>query len=88
LENKKIAVSRVKDSFIFLASFMLIATMNSCPCIRNLGYREKECVYNSYQARKYQNRIFGFLMNRIDIHVEVTALNDDSVSSASIREKL
>ncbi|OEG69330.1 hypothetical protein ATZ36_02185 [Candidatus Endomicrobiellum trichonymphae] len=95
LEDKKITVSRAKDSFIFPASFMLIAAMNPCPC-GNLGHREKECVCNPYQVRKYQSRISGPLMDRIDIHVEVpalkfselSALNDDSESSVGIRERV
>ncbi|MDR0820300.1 MAG: YifB family Mg chelatase-like AAA ATPase [Endomicrobium sp.] len=95
LEDKKITVSRAKISFIFPASFMLVAAMNPCPC-GNLGHREKECVCNPYQIRKYQSRISDPLMDRIDIHVEVPALkfselstlNDDSESSAGIRERV
>ncbi|MDR3256080.1 MAG: YifB family Mg chelatase-like AAA ATPase [Endomicrobium sp.] len=95
LEDKKITVSRAKNSFVFPASFMLVAAMNPCPC-GNLGHREKECVCNPWQIRKYQSKISGPLMDRIDIHVEVPALkfselavlNDDSESSASIRERV
>ncbi|MCA6085611.1 YifB family Mg chelatase-like AAA ATPase [Candidatus Endomicrobiellum agilis] len=95
LEDKKITVSRSKGSLIFPASFMLIAAMNPCPC-GNLGHREKECVCNPYQIKKYQSRVSGPLMDRIDIHVEVpalkfselAALDDDCENSASIRERV
>ncbi|MDR0800809.1 MAG: YifB family Mg chelatase-like AAA ATPase [Endomicrobium sp.] len=95
LEDKKITISRAKDSFIFPASFMLIAAMNPCPC-GNLGHREKECVCNPYQIKKYQSRVSGPLMDRIDIHVEVpalkfselSALDVDYENSESIRERV
>ena len=95
LEDKKITVSRAKDSFIFPASFMLIAAMNPCPC-GNLGHREKECVCNPHQIKKYQSRVSGPLMDRIDIHVEVpalkfselSALDGDCENSESIRERV
>ncbi|GHT04950.1 hypothetical protein AGMMS49573_00030 [Endomicrobiia bacterium] len=51
LEDKKITVSRARVSFIFPASFMLVAAMNPCPC-GNLGHREKECVCNPYQIKE------------------------------------
>ncbi|MCA6070349.1 MAG: YifB family Mg chelatase-like AAA ATPase [Endomicrobium sp.] len=95
LEDKKIIVSRAKNSFVFPASFMLVAAMNPCPC-GNLGHREKECVCTPLQIRKYQNKISGPLMDRIDIHIEVPALkfselsglDDNSESSATIRERV
>jgi magnesium chelatase family protein len=95
LEDKKITVSRAKNSLVFPASFMLVAAMNPCPC-GNLGHREKECVCTPLQIRKYQNKISGPLMDRIDIHIEVPALkfselsnlDDDSESSATIRERV
>ncbi|MDR1720953.1 MAG: YifB family Mg chelatase-like AAA ATPase [Endomicrobium sp.] len=95
LEDKKITVSRAKNCFIFPASFMLVAAMNPCPC-GNLGHREKECICNPYQIKKYQSRISGPLMDRIDIHVDVPALKfselsalcGDSESSASIRKRV
>ena len=95
LEDKKITVSRAKNSFVFPASFMLVAAMNPCPC-GNLGHREKECVCTPLQIRKYQNKISGPLMDRIDIHIEVPALkfselsslDNNSESSATIRERV
>jgi magnesium chelatase family protein len=95
LEDKTITVSRAKNSFIFPAAFMLVAAMNPCPC-GNLGHREKECVCNPNQIRKYQNKISGPLMDRIDIHIEVPALKfselsslpSDSESSSNIRARV
>jgi magnesium chelatase family protein len=95
LEDKTITISRSKNSFIFPASFMLVAAMNPCPC-GNLGHREKECVCNPNQIRKYQSRISGPLMDRIDIHIEVPALKFSELSnldtsaenSAKIRQRV
>jgi magnesium chelatase family protein len=80
LEDKVITVSRAKNSFTFPASFMLVAAMNPCPC-GNLGHREKECICNPNQIRKYQSKISGPLMDRIDIHIEVPALKFSELSS-------
>jgi magnesium chelatase family protein len=95
LEDKRITVSRAKNSFTFPASFMLVAAMNPCPC-GNLGHREKNCVCTPLQINKYKSKISGPLMDRIDIHVEVlalklselTELNAVSESSAQIRERV
>ena len=95
LEDKKITVSRAKNSFTFPASFMLVAAMNPCPC-GNLGHREKDCICTPLQINRYKSKISGPLMDRIDIHVEVLALklseltdlNNSSESSASIRERV
>lgn len=73
LEDKCVTVSRAKNSINFPASFMLVAAMNPCPC-GNLGNKEKQCVCNPNQIRKYKNKISGPLMDRIDIHVEVPSL--------------
>jgi magnesium chelatase family protein len=95
LEDKFIIVSRAKNSFTFPASFMLVAAMNPCPC-SSLGHREKECICNPNQIRKYQNKISGPLMDRIDIHIEVPALKfselsnlaSDSETSLNIRNRV
>lgn len=95
LEDKVITVSRARSSFTFPASFMLVAAMNPCPC-GNLGHREKECTCSPNQIRKYQNKVSGPLMDRIDIHIEVPALKfselsslaSDSETSSSIRTRV
>ncbi|MDR3112062.1 MAG: YifB family Mg chelatase-like AAA ATPase [Elusimicrobiota bacterium] len=73
LEDKKIMVSRTKNTFVFPASFMLVTAMNPCPC-GNLGHREKQCICTPYQIQKYRGKISGPLMDRIDIYIEVPAL--------------
>jgi magnesium chelatase family protein len=74
---------------------MLVAAMNPCPC-GNLGHKEKQCVCNPNQIRKYKNKISGPLMDRIDIHIEVPALKvseltempDGAESSQKIKERV
>src|SRR5688572_22213089 len=71
IEDRKIVVSRARVSIEFPASFMLIASMNPCPC----GYYthpDKECTCSPGIVQKYLNRISGPLLDRIDLHVEVT----------------
>jgi magnesium chelatase family protein len=71
IEERKIVVSRARVSIEFPANFMLIASMNPCPC----GYYthpEKECTCPPGSVQKYLNRISGPLLDRIDLHVEVT----------------
>ena len=94
LEDRKISISRVKYNVDYPASFMLVASMNPCPC----GYYNhpvKRCVCSPGQVQHYLNRISGPLMDRIDIHVEVTPVSFDKMaesrageSSAVIRERV
>ncbi|HPJ78724.1 MAG TPA: YifB family Mg chelatase-like AAA ATPase [Prolixibacteraceae bacterium] len=87
LEDRKITISRAKISLEYPASFMLVASMNPCPC----GYYNhptKECVCDPGKVRKYLNRISGPLLDRIDIHLEVVPvpfqkLNDQQQSERS-----
>lgn len=70
LEDRKITVSRAKFTVEYPASFMLVASMNPCPC----GYYNhptKDCVCQPGMVQKYLNRISGPLLDRIDIHLEV-----------------
>ena len=71
LEEKTITVSRAKYSVEYPANFMLVAAMNPCPC----GYYNhptKECVCSQGAVLRYMNRISGPLLDRIDMHIEVT----------------
>ncbi len=79
LEDKIVTVSRAKNTLSFPASFMLIASMNPCPC-GNYG-SDKECTCNPYQVKRYRAKISGPLMDRIDIQVEVPALKIDEITS-------
>lgn len=94
LEDRKITVARVKYSVEYPANFMLVASMNPCPC----GYYNhpaKACVCSPGQVQKYLNRISGPLLDRIDLQIEVTPLPFEKMadtrpgeSSATIRERV
>jgi magnesium chelatase family protein len=70
LEDRVITISRAKFSVEYPASFMLVASMNPCPC-GYFNHPEKECVCLPGMVQKYINRISGPLLDRIDIHLEV-----------------
>lgn len=71
LEDRVVTVSRAKFSIDYPASFMLVASMNPCPC-GFYNHPEKDCVCAPGIVQKYLNRISGPLLDRIDIHIEVT----------------
>jgi magnesium chelatase family protein len=71
LEERRINVSRAKMSVEYPAGFMLVASMNPCPC-GYYNHPEKECVCGAGVVQKYLNRVSGPLLDRIDIHLEVT----------------
>ncbi len=70
LEDRVITVSRAKFSVEYPANFMLVASMNPCPC-GYYNHPEKECVCGAGLVKKYLNKISGPLLDRIDIHIEV-----------------
>lgn len=81
MEERRVTISRAKITVDYPASFMLVASMNPCPC----GYHnhpEKECVCGPAVVTRYLNKISGPLLDRIDIHVEVTPVNFDQLASA------
>lgn len=80
LEERKIVVSRAKFSVEYPASFMLVASMNPCPC-GYYNHPEKECVCAPGTVQKYLNKISGPLLDRIDIHIEVTPVPFRELSS-------
>ena len=80
LEERKVIISRSKVSVEFPANFMLIASMNPCPC----GYYNhptKKCVCLPVNVQKYMNKISGPLLDRIDLHIEVTPVSFEEISS-------
>lgn len=94
LEDRKVIISRAKISVEFPANFMLIASMNPCPC-GYYNHPDKECVCGSGVVQRYLNKISGPLLDRIDLHVEVTPVSFDQMtanrkteSSAEIRERV
>ncbi len=86
LEDRKITISRSRYTVNFPASFMMIASMNPCPC-GYYNHPEKECVCTPGVVQKYLNKISGPLLDRIDIHVEVVPLSFSKLSEESQNEK-
>lgn len=95
LEDKQVTISRAAMSLTFPALFTLVASMNPCPC----GYfgSSRECKCSPMQIQRYVGKISGPLMDRIDIHVDVPAVNfkelrgknaPEGESSAVIRERI
>lgn len=73
MEDKEVTISRAATSLTFPASFMLVASMNPCPC----GYfgSTRECKCSPMQIQRYVGKISGPLLDRIDIHIDVPAVN-------------
>src|SRR6202142_2181441 len=86
LEDRVVTISRAKFSVEYPASFMLVAAMNPCPC-GFYNHPEKECVCPPGTVQKYLNKISGPLLDRIDIHVEVTPVAFNELSSKHEFEK-
>ena len=79
LEDRKICISRAKFAIEYPASFMLVASMNPCPC----GYYNhptRECVCAPGLVQKYLSRISGPLLDRIDIHIEIIPVPFEKMS--------
>ena len=94
MEERKVTISRAKIATDFPASFMLIASMNPCPC-GFYNHPERECTCPPGAVQKYLNKISGPLLDRIDLHVEVTPVPFNELSSkreqensASIRDRV
>jgi magnesium chelatase family protein len=94
LEDRIVNISRAKFSIEFPASFMLVASMNPCPC-GFYNHPEKDCVCTPGIVQKYLNKISGPLLDRIDIHLEVIPVPFEKLSektelenSVKIRERV
>ena len=94
LEDRVISISRAKFTIEYPASFMLISSMNPCPC-GYFNHPEKSCSCGSGLVKKYLNRISGPLMDRIDIHIEIVPVPFRDLSelreaeaSRTIRERV
>ncbi|MEJ0030252.1 MAG: YifB family Mg chelatase-like AAA ATPase [Bacteroidota bacterium] len=94
MEERRITISRSKISIEYPANFMLVASMNPCPC-GYYNHPEKECVCGPGVVQKYLARISGPLLDRIDLHVEVVPVGFDemvarkkSQTSSQIRERV
>ena len=94
LEDRVITISRAKSTVNYPASFMLISSMNPCPC-GYYNHPDKACLCPPGMVQKYLNKISGPLLDRIDLHVEVTPVSFDELASkakgetsADIRERV
>lgn len=94
MEERKVSISRTRMAVDFPASFMLVASMNPCPC-GFYNHPEKSCSCPPGAVMKYLNKISGPLLDRIDLHVEVTPVPFSALSStasgeasAKIRERV
>ncbi|MBR1835437.1 MAG: YifB family Mg chelatase-like AAA ATPase [Bacteroidales bacterium] len=94
MEERRVTISRAKMTIDYPAAFMLVAAMNPCPC----GYYNHptvECTCPAGAVKKYMNKISGPLLDRIDLHIEVTPVpvsqlnnKQQGESSATIRERV
>ena len=94
IEDRVITVSRAKYSVDYPASFMLVASMNPCPC-GYYGHPKKRCTCQPGQVNRYMNKISGPLLDRIDIQIEIQPVDFDQLASrepgepsAAIRERV
>jgi len=86
LEDRFIRISRARFTVEYPAGFMLVTSMNPCPC-GFYNHPQKECVCAPGTVQKYLNRISGPLLDRIDIHVEVVPVAYGELSSERVSEK-
>ena len=94
LEDGRVTISRAAGSVTFPSEFMLVAAMNPCPC-GYFGDLKRECRCSPVQVQRYRQRISGPLLDRIDLHIEVPAVEYRDISSeraeeasAAIRERV
>ena len=94
MEERKVTVSRARISLDFPANFMLIASMNPCPC-GYYNHPDKECICAPGVVQRYLSKISGPLLDRIDLHVEVTPVSfdqmtgrEESETSATVRDRV
>ncbi|MDB5019957.1 MAG: Mg chelatase, subunit ChlI [Pedobacter sp.] len=86
LEDRRVTISRSRLSVEYPASFMLIASMNPCPC-GFYNHPDKECICGPGIVQKYLSKISGPLLDRIDLHVEVTPVQFNELASMQPAEK-
>ncbi len=85
LEDGIVTVARASGSFTFPAKFTLVAAQNPCPC-GYLGDSSKQCICSPSQIFKYQKKVSGPLLDRIDLHVEVPRLPYEKMSRSNLSE--
>lgn len=82
MEERKVTISRARLTVDYPASFMLVAAMNPCPC-GYYNHPDKECVCAPGLIKHYLNKVSGPLLDRIDLHVEVTPVSFSELSQSS-----
>ena len=85
LEDRNICISRASNTVEYPASFMLVASMNPCPC-GYYNHPDKECVCPPGAVKKYLNKISGPLLDRIDIHMEIVPVPFEDLSRKPVGE--
>lgn len=85
LEDRKITISRANQSIDYPCSFILVASMNPCPC-GNYGSKNRECRCTRSQIHNYINKLSGPLLDRIDIQVEVDTIEYDEIKNTDLSE--
>lgn len=83
LESGRVVVARARGNLVFPAKFMLVAAMNPCPC----GYyndEEKECACSAYEVQRYQKKISGPLLDRIDVQINLPRVNIEQLSKREV----
>lgn len=85
LEDRRITISRSRFTVEYPASFMLISSMNPCPC-GYYNHPEKECVCPNGAVQKYLNKISGPLLDRVDIHIEIVPVPFEKISDKTPAE--
>lgn len=84
LEEKTITVSRTKETIVFPADFILLATANPCPC--GFYKSKKECTCSQFQIDKYQRKLSGPIIDRIDLFSTVEDINYANLLNTNIKE--
>jgi len=94
VEQGAITISRARSTVTYPARFMLVASMNPCPC-GHLNNSARECVCTPVQVQRYLSKISGPLLDRVDLHVEVAPVDFEEMTderdgepSASVRERV
>ena len=87
LEDGKVTISRVNATLTYPCNFMFVSSMNPCPC-GYFGSTEKECTCRPEQISKYMGKISGPLLDRIDMHLEVTPVKYAKLGEASSRRNV
>lgn len=85
MEERRITISRARMTTEYPASFILVAAMNPCPC-GYYNHPDIECTCNPGMVNKYLNKVSGPLMDRIDLHIEVTPLSHSALAEKRLGE--